>query len=67
MVIDFRKNVNMHEFTSIKGETVECVQSYKHLGTIIESKLSFEANCEMVCKKGASAPVLFKVTVSILN
>ncbi|XDV19391.1 hypothetical protein PO909_024874 [Leuciscus waleckii] len=52
MVIDFRKNVDMHEVMCIKGETVECVQSYKYLGTIIDSKLSFEANCETVCKKG---------------
>lgn len=52
MVIDFRRNVNTHEVTTIKGQAVECVQSYKYLGTIIDSKLSFEGNCEAVCKKG---------------
>jgi len=44
MIIDFRKNVCMDKVTYIKGETEECVQSYKYLGTIIDSKLSFEAN-----------------------
>ncbi len=46
MIIDFRKNVPMHKVTYIKG------QSYKYLGTIIDSKLSFEANREAVCRKG---------------
>ncbi len=52
MIIDFRKNVPMHKVTYIKGQTVDSVQSYKYLGTIIDSKLSFEANCEAVCRKG---------------
>ncbi len=52
MIIDFRKNVPMHTVTYIKGQTVESVQSYKYLGTIIDSKLSFEANREAVCRKG---------------
>ncbi len=52
MIIDFRKNDPMHKVTYIKGQTVESVQSYKYLGTIIDSKLSFEANCEAVCRKG---------------
>ncbi len=52
MIIDFRKNVPMHTVTYIKGQTVESVQSYKYLGTIIDSKLRFEANCEAVCRKG---------------
>ncbi len=29
----------MHTVTYIKGQTVESVQSYKYLGTIIDSKL----------------------------
>ena len=48
MVIDFRKK---NPDTSIKGQTVQCVQSYKYLGMIIDSKLTFETNCEAVCKK----------------
>jgi len=43
------------------------VQSYKYLGTIIDSKLTFETNCEVVCKKKrASVPVLFEKTESVL-
>ena len=52
MIIDFRRHAHTHEVTSIKGLTVECVESYKYLGTIIDSKLNFEPNCEAVCKKG---------------
>lgn len=47
MIIDFRK----HEVTSIESQQIESVQSYKYLGTIIDSKLDFLANCEAVCKK----------------
>ncbi len=63
MIIDFRKNVPMHKVTYIKGQTVDSVQSYKYLGTIIDSKLSFEANCEAVCRKGHQRFVIFKETV----
>lgn len=51
MYMDFRKPPRAKEPTSIKGQTVECVDNYKYLGTIIDSKLSFEANCESGCKK----------------
>ena len=52
MHIDFRKLPSAKELTSIKGQTVECVDNYKYLGTIIENKLNFETNCEAVYKKG---------------
>jgi len=53
MLIDFRKKKNYtQEITSINGQTVECVTSYKYLGIIIDHKLTFERNCEVVCKKG---------------
>ena len=51
MLIDFRKSPQQNCLTSIKGQTIECVQSYKYLGTTIDSKLCFEANCEAVCQK----------------
>ncbi len=41
----------MNDVTVIKGQTVEYAQSYKYLGTITDSKLNFEADCEAVCKK----------------
>lgn len=36
----------------IEGQMVECVGKYKYLGTIIDSKVTVEANCEAVYKKG---------------
>ena len=38
--------------TVIKGQIIEQVQSYKYLGTIIDSTLSFKENCEVVSRKG---------------
>lgn len=53
MIIDFRKNrASNQEATVLKGQIVECVDTYKYLGTVIDNKLNFEANCEAVCKKG---------------
>ena len=52
MLTDFGKKVQTQEITSVKGQTVQCVQFDKYLGTIIDSKLTFEANCESVCKEG---------------
>lgn len=37
--------------TILKSQKVKSVNTYKYLGTIIDSKLNFEANCEVVCKK----------------
>lgn len=51
MIIDFRTHAVDHVTTTIKGQVVDHVESYKYLGTIIDSKLSFELNCDMVCKK----------------
>ena len=39
---------------------LEWVESYEYLGTIVDSKLNFEANSEAFCKKGSPAFVLFK-------
>lgn len=48
----FRGCAHTHEDTSIESQTVESVQSCKYLGTIIDSKLKFEAIREAVCIKG---------------
>ena len=51
MVIDFQKSLpQAREVTTIKGQIVECAETYKYLGMIIHSKL-FEANCDNVYKK----------------
>ena len=51
MIIDFRTRPVDHVTTIIKGEAVDQVENFKYLGIVIDSKLSFELNCEMVCKK----------------
>lgn len=51
MCIDFRRKSNPPLLTVIKGETVECVTSFKYLGVVVDSKLSFNENTDVVCKK----------------
>lgn len=51
MIIDFRPHTADHNTTTIKEQAVDGVESYKYLGTVIDPKLTFEMNCEMVCKK----------------
>ena len=52
MFIDFRRQAHSQEALTIKGQTIEQVTSYKYLGTVIDSTLNFDLNCEAVCKKG---------------
>lgn len=52
MAIDFRGDANTLESIMMKGQTTEQAQSYKCLGTIIESVLTFKENCVAACKKG---------------
>ncbi len=52
MIIDFRAQAPKHDPTVINGQPMDCVESYKYLGTVIDDKLSFNMNCEEVCKKG---------------
>lgn len=65
MIIDFRKRAPDQEVTILKGQKVEYVDKYKYLGTVIDNKLNFEANCGAVCKKGSPAPVLSEEIVSV--
>lgn len=52
MIIDFRICALHYDTMIIKDQAVDCVESCKYLGTVIDSKSTFEKNCEMVCKKG---------------
>ena len=52
MIIYLRKHPHIHEVLTIQSQKVEFVQSYKYLGTIIDSKWSSDPNCEAVCKRG---------------
>ena len=49
MFIDFRRQAHSQEALTIKGQTIK---PHKYLGTVIDSTLNFDLNCEAVCKKG---------------
>ncbi len=46
MIIDLRTHVSCCDTTIIKDQAVDCVDSYKYLGTIKDSNLTFEKNWE---------------------
>lgn len=50
--IDFRRATSPTLTSTIQGQSVEIVSSYKYLGTIIDDKLKFDENTDMLCKKG---------------
>jgi len=52
MQIDFRRESSNPQSTIINGKTVEFVETYKYLGSFIGNKLNFNANTEMLCKRG---------------
>ena len=52
MCIDFRRHAPATESTVIDGQEVESVVRYKYLGSIIDNKLTFGENTNMICKKG---------------
>ena len=52
MAIDFGENAKTPEPVLIKGQVTEQVQSYKYLGTIIDSALNFKESCKAVSRKG---------------
>ena len=52
MLFDLKRNKNLNiPKCFIKGEEVERVDCYKYLGTIIDNKLLFDMNCDMIFKK----------------
>ncbi|KAK0146536.1 hypothetical protein N1851_014143 [Merluccius polli] len=53
MVIDFRrKQSGSTPPTYIKGSSIEVVDHYKYLGTVIDNKLKFDINTDAICRKG---------------
>ena len=50
MVVDFRRNECVGELV-IGGVTVEKVNEYKYIGTVLENKLTFESNTNCNVKK----------------
>ncbi|KAJ0066452.1 hypothetical protein NL108_013223 [Boleophthalmus pectinirostris] len=73
MVVDFRKKVHNPIASSIHGEAVEMVDSYKYLGTVFDSSLRFDKNTEHIVKRGQQRVHLmrklssFNVSSNILN
>jgi hypothetical protein len=51
LVIDFRRKQTVIEDLVIDGKKVERVTEYKYLGTVIDSKLNFDANTNSIHKK----------------
>ena len=52
MVIDFRRiQDSLSNPILIDGVTVERVQSYKYLGTVLDNKLNWSENTKLVCNK----------------
>ena len=58
MRIDFRKNQRCPKPVYIKGEAVERVDTYKYLGVVFDSKLSWKENINSVLKKSELENVL---------
>ena len=52
LIIDFRKKKEPVKPTMIDNEEIEIVDHYKYLGTIIDSKLTFNQNTDLIYKKG---------------
>jgi hypothetical protein len=51
IVFDFGKNSSQHDDVIIDGAIVERVKDYKYLGCIIDDKLNWEKNTELLCNK----------------
>ena len=51
MIIDFRKNKSETSPLEVQGQTVEQVDSFKFLGTTINSSLKWDENCTTILSK----------------
>ncbi len=54
MVFDNRKKITDHDDVVIKGQVVEKVDTYKYLGIVFDSKLTWKTNVEGILKKANS-------------
>lgn len=54
LIIDFRRSPHVHENLLINNVVVERVDNYKYLGTVIDNRLSFEKNVNVIYKKANS-------------
>lgn len=81
LVFDFRKQKTNIPASSINGNDVEIVDSYRYLGTQFDSQLKFDINTESIVKKahqriyllrrinsfGVSKPILCSVYASYIE
>ena len=51
MIFEFRQSNHMHAPVSIDGEDVGRVSTYKYLGTLLDDKLNFSTNTDLICCK----------------
>ncbi|KAM3612195.1 uncharacterized protein V6R79_004430 [Siganus canaliculatus] len=51
VVVDFRKNPTIIPTLSLNNQLVERVESYRYLGTIIDHRLTFQSNSEIIFSK----------------
>uniref|UniRef100_A0A0S7ER42 PPUP7203 n=1 Tax=Poeciliopsis prolifica TaxID=188132 RepID=A0A0S7ER42_9TELE len=51
LIVDFRRNADLHPPIHIKGIAVECVNSFKFLGVHISEDLTWTTNCSKLVKK----------------
>jgi hypothetical protein len=51
MIFNFTDNYQFTTRIDLKGRNIEIVDKMKILGTIVDSKLSWDDNCSMIIKK----------------
>jgi hypothetical protein len=51
MIVDYKRNKTDVAALHLKGQTVERVEEYRYLGTIIDNKLTFSKNADAIHKK----------------
>jgi hypothetical protein len=51
IIFDFGKNAFHHDSVNINGADVDKVEEYKYLGCIIDDKLNWSKNTELICSK----------------
>lgn len=64
MVIDFRKYSAVTVPVVISGQAIEVVSQYKFLGTILDSRLTFEAHADPLCQRMHLMSLFFCLTTS---
>ena len=51
LVLDARKTKNVFVSVKVNNESVEVVSNFKYLGSLIDNKLSFNDNSDLIYKK----------------